>query len=215
MKRTFLLFAAILLMGFSIFLIVKSSQKSPVTISKLEFPEQIQISSSETYQIPPYEMTVNQPSIVIMGKVSHVNVIIHPVRALSTPEYPPLTDTFQVFVESKLEILNAQIAPDGLIHSALRTDQDTKFTWNIRTDKSTPMEGTLWIYLALQPRLANSVTEEQPLFAIPINLEVKTILGLPADLAVVIGIFGNLLAIALLILALRPFFPKKQTKNPK
>ena len=207
--------AVILLMGLSVVLVIGGSRKSPMTSSTTNFPEQIQLASGEAYQISPYEVTISRPSPLTMGTISHVNVSIHPLGTSPKTGLPLITERLQVNVESKLEITNAQIAPAGLIHSALKTDQDTNFTWNITTDHSSQLSGTLWIYLAVQPKSSSSITEEQPLFAIPMNIDVTTVLGLRADLALVLGIFGSLFAIALLIVALRLNFFKQKTKKAK
>jgi hypothetical protein len=215
MKRSYLFIVAILLLALSVGLIVGGSQKNPLTSSTLSFPEQIQLSSGKTYDILPYEVTVNLPSTLVMGTISHLYVRIHPLGTSPKTDIPLLTEGFQVNVESKLDITNAQIAPAGLIHAALKADQDMNFTWNITTDQSSQLSGTLWIYLAVQPKTSNSVTEEQPLFAIPLNIAVSTVLGLRADLALVIGILGSLFAIALVILALCLNFFKRKIKKSK
>ncbi len=203
--------AAILLMGLSVVLVIGGSRKSPMNSSATNFPEQIQLASGEAYQISPYQVTISQPSTLTMGTISHVNMSIHPLGISPKVDLPLLTEGFQVNVESKLEITNAQITPYGLVHSVLKTDQDTHFTW----DQSSALSGTLWIYLAVQPKPSGSITEELPLFAIPLNIQVATVLGLRADLALVLGIFGSLFAIALLIVALCLNFFKQKTKKAK
>jgi hypothetical protein len=215
MKRSYLLIIAVLLLGLSIGLIVGGSHKSPLASSLLSFPEQIQLSSGETFEISPYEVTVSFPSTLIMGTISHVYVKIHPLGASPKRSIPSLTEGFQVNVESKLETTDAQIAPDGLIHAALKADQDTDFTWNITTDQPSHFTGTVWIYLAVQPKTSSSITEEQPLFAIPLDIAVSTVLGLRADLALVLGVFGSLIAIGLVFVALGLNFFKYKTKKSK
>jgi hypothetical protein len=181
----------------------------------ITFPDQVELSSGNTYQIPPIEMKVSLPSTLIMGTISHVYVNIHPSAASTDKQFPLIPDEFQVDLESKLEITKAQIAPNGLIHAALRSDQDTRFTWNITTAQSSSLLGTLWIYLAVQPKIPGSIPEEQPLFAIPVNLPVSTVLGLRADLALVLGIFGSLFAISLLLVTLHLNFFKQKPKKAK
>jgi hypothetical protein len=215
MKRSYLLIFAILLMAFSIFLIIGSSGKNPLARTTLTFPELIHLTSGETFSISPYEVTVNQPSPLIMGTISHIYTIIHPLGASTNKYYPSITEGFQVDVESKLEITKAQIAPTGLIHTSLKTDQDSDFTWNITTDQSTSLSGTLWIYLAVQPKTSSTDVEELPLFAIPLDIRVATVFGLRADLALVLGIFGSLFALAVIIVALylNLFKQKKKRQN--
>jgi len=215
MKRRYLIIIAILLLGTSIVLIIGGSRKSPLTSSTVTFPDQIQLSSGETFDISPNEVTVNLPSPLIMGTISHVNIDIHPLGPSANPQYPLITEGFEVNLESKLEIQNLQIAPTGLIHSALESDEDTRLTWNITTDQSSSLSGTLWIYLAVQPKTPTTITEEIPLFAVPMDIRVSSILGLRADLALVLGIFGSLFTIALLIVSLRLNFFKQETKKAK
>lgn len=215
MKRTLLSVFAVILLGISIAMIIGASQKPQLANSTVEFPLQVQISSGEIYQVPPFELTINQPVTLLMGTISHVNVIIQPVGTAAKTGFPLVTESFQVYVESKLDLANTQIAPDGLVHALLKSDQETQFTWNIETDQSSPLEGTLWIYLALQPISSSTVTEELPLFAIPIDIGVKTVLGLSADLALLIGFFGCLISIAILVVVLYFLFAKRRFKKSK
>jgi TRAP-type C4-dicarboxylate transport system permease small subunit len=215
MKRSYLIVISLLLLVLSIVLIIGGTRKSSLTSSALSFPDQIQLSSGETYQIPSYKIELSQPTTLIMGTISHVYVDIHPLGISTNTLFPLITEGFQVNLESKLEITNAQIAPSGLVHAALKSDQDTQLTWNITTDQSSSLSGTLWIYLAVQPKTSSSISEELPLFAIPLNIAVSTVLGLRADLALVIGIFGGLFTIAFLIVALRLNSFKQKTKKAK
>jgi len=215
MKRIFIWITGLLLLSCSILLIIEGSQKNSMVISHAEFPDQIQVSTGEKYRISAYDLSVNMPGTLLMGSVTHVNAVVTPTITTENFGLPAITDQYDVSLESRLDLANGQIEPQGLIHSSLRASQPTVFTWNLRTDQKTSLKGTLWIYLALSTKGTSSNSEEQALFAIPVDIEVKTIIGLSADLAIVIGIFGSLAAIALIILAILFLRPGKKSRKPK
>lgn len=215
MKRSYLIAIALLVMVLSIVMIVGGSRKSPLISFSVTFPDQILLSSGKIYQVPPYEIKVSMPSPLIMGTISHVNVDVHPLATSTDTEFPLFLEVDQVDLESRLDITDAQIAPSGLIRTSFKKDSDSKFTWNLTTDQSSSLAGTLWVYLAVQPTAAGTSIEEIPLLAVPMDIHVSSVLGLRADLALVLGIFGILFSFALWIVAFRLNYFKQKTKKAK
>ena len=215
MKRLGLIVFAMILLGLSIILILGSSRRPAVITNIIDFPDHIRLSTGEEYSLSLYEASLNRPVNLIMGSESHVTIDVHPLGSPSSGQFPLMPGGLEINLESKLEIPNASIAPSGLVHSLLKSTQDTRLIWNISTNQSSSLSGTLWIYLLVKPTTSSTVMEEIPIFAIPLDISVITVLGLPADTALIFGILSGLLAIVVTILAVRLNFFKQRSKSTK
>jgi hypothetical protein len=116
-----------------------------------------------------------------------------------------LYDRYNLVAEARLAMPGVRIDPAGLTSEPMRPGQAVSFSWNITPQHPGNYRGNLWLYMNLVPR-QGGLSERIPLLAPPVEINVFSILGLPAGVIRWIAAFGGGLSLALFYPWLIPFF---------
>ena len=115
------------------------------------------------------------------------------VRLSNDQELIDLFDDYQVVLEARLELAGMAYAPVGSTLEPISPGTRGQFQWRITADHPGAGKGTLWVHLRLLPKGGGSELR-LPVYAFPINIAVKDVLGIQT------GIIRGLLAgVALLV----------------
>lgn len=81
-------------------------------------------------------------------------------------------------IQSRLDLPGTLFTPNGVVMQTIQPGETVNFRWRINLPSQGNFAGTIWIYQAGQVVLPQHVPEKKLLAAIPIQLVVKSILGL-------------------------------------
>jgi hypothetical protein len=111
-------------------------------------------------------------------------------------EIPNLYDTHNLVAEARLDLAGMQISPQGSLSEPMRPGRKLVFEWSIRAPEVGQYRGTLWLYLNLVAKDGGE-TERQTLLAPRVEIEARTILGLPAKTVRMGGMVGSGLSVVM------------------
>jgi hypothetical protein len=109
---------------------------------------------------------------------------------------PDLYDTHNVVVEVRLDLAGMQVAPQATITEPIRRGQALVFYWSISPVQPGTYRGTLWVYLNMVPKGGGDI-DRRALVAYRMEIEARSVLGLPASIARWGGAAGTLLGMIL------------------
>lgn len=107
-----------------------------------------------------------------------------------TIEIPNLYDTHNIVAVARLDMAGLEAYRESL-RETMRPGNDVVFRWSIRADEAGVYRGVVWLHLEFVPKGGGSV-EQQTMLARPIEIQAVTILGLPGNLARILGLIGLL-----------------------
>jgi hypothetical protein len=102
-----------------------------------------------------------------------------------------------ITIAANLEIPGSMIEPGEFIFTAFEAIQPTQISWRV-IEHALELDGKLWIYALLGD--ARDLEKQNPLFVIPINIEVKSFFGLDPRLLRIFGLIGSFLIFSLFAL---------------
>ncbi len=105
-------------------------------------------------------------------------------------EIPNLYDTHNLVVEARLDLVGFEMTPQGEVKEPLRPGEEVVFRWTVRCKEAGNYRGTLWVALNLVPK-AGGETVRQVLLAAPVDIEVRSVWGLPAQTVRILGGIGT------------------------
>ncbi len=115
-------------------------------------------------------------------------------------------DALRSIIEARLELPGIDFIPMGVIRQVYDPDKSLEFAWQTLPRQSADYSGTIWLHLITQPLEGNNVENRVLLSVQPVKVHAKTLFGLDAYRAQVIGTVGVVLGAALCIdLLLVPF----------
>jgi hypothetical protein len=103
-------------------------------------------------------------------------------------DIPDLYETHNMVAVARLEMAGME-ADRGEMRQPMRPGRDVTFHWSVRAAEAARYRGVVWLHIELVPKSGGEV-EEILLLARPIEINVVTVLGMPADLARILGILG-------------------------
>lgn len=105
-------------------------------------------------------------------------------------EIPNLYDTHNLVVEARLDLVGFEMTPQGEVSEPLRPGEEVVFRWTVRCKEAGNYRGTLWVALNLVPK-AGGETLRRVLLAAPVDIEVRSVWGLPAQTVRILGGIGT------------------------
>lgn len=105
-------------------------------------------------------------------------------------EIPNLYDTHNLVVEARLDLVGFEMTPQGEVSEPLRPGEEVVFRWTVRCKEAGNYRGTLWVALNLVPK-AGGDSIRQVLLAAPVDIEVRSVWGLPAQTVRILGGIGT------------------------
>jgi hypothetical protein len=110
-------------------------------------------------------------------------------------EIPNLYSTHNIVAIARLDMAGVEAYREE-IREPMRPGESLTFRWSIRASEAGDYRGVVWLRLELVPK-AGGATEEMLLLARQIEVRAITVLGLPADLARILGGAGLVLSTVL------------------
>jgi hypothetical protein len=107
----------------------------------------------------------------------------------STPvDIPNIYETHSLLAVARLDMAGMEVYRDS-IREPLLPGRPATFRWSVRANDSGTYRGVVWLHLEMIPRGGGAVNE-MLLLSRPIEIRAVTVLGLPGDLARVLGGFA-------------------------
>jgi hypothetical protein len=162
-------------------------------------------TSSETEAAGSTEtrlLTIEWPRQVRVGDSDLVRLSfsVDPEGQLRDPnsgqiiEIPNLYDSHNIVLEVRLDIAGLQVAPQATISEPLRAGQSLNFYWSISPVQAGTYRGNLWVYLNIVPKGGGEI-DRRALVAYRMEIEGRSVLGLPASAARWGGAAGTVLGL--------------------
>jgi hypothetical protein len=186
--------AAGLLMIASLILLLFSSAPLPQQVHSILLSTE-PLASSAGPATPPAQMTglskplrlsMSWPQLLRLGDTGQVTLALDVAGEAATAPQPDeaveaagLFDTQSVVAEARLDLAGMQVEPFPTISEPMAPQRDLQLFWKIHPTVTGAYRGTLWLYLNLVPKGGGTV-ERKALVARPIEIQVLSVLGLPA-----------------------------------
>ncbi|MEZ0394971.1 MAG: hypothetical protein ABWK53_00850 [Anaerolineales bacterium] len=151
-------------------------------------------------------LTVEWPPIIRAGDADVIRLTLEVNqggRVTPTAEYaghqvggetvviPDVFSTHTVLAEARLDLAGVQISPAGVTTEALLPGRSVTFYWSVRPPEAGRYRGTLWFFLRFVPLGGGMEESRLALAALPIEIQVKSLLGLPGWAARWVGAVGT------------------------
>jgi hypothetical protein len=210
-KYLFFFSVAIFLMGCG--LVLAALWPSHYEVIERDFPQDVQVGDA-TLTLPGFQLIFRYTPSMKVGVTDSYQLQLVRVAGGANSVLPNIWSRYKVELVTRLEMNDPGfvVEPLGQIHTPWQAGYDVSITWNVRPDRATQSEVTLWVYLDMtQPSAQDVITI--PLFAIKLDLQAASICGMRAELAIVMGGIGIFLAI--LVTAFGIFLRQKNISNQK
>lgn len=99
-------------------------------------------------------------------------------------------------VEARLDMAGAEADPSGIASAPMPLDEGVGFNWTVRPSGTGKYRGVVWLYLRSVPS-DGGVGSERALAALPIEIQVVSILGLGSGPVRILGVAGFLAGLIL------------------
>lgn len=188
------LWAAGLLMAASLTLLLFSSAPLPRQVHSILLSAEPLASAAEPATPPAQRslfgkqrrLSMSWPQLLRLGDSGQVTLALDVAGEAATAPQPDeaakaasLSDTHSVVAEARLDLAGMQVEPFPTISEPMAPQRDLQLFWKIHPAVTGTYRGTLWLYLNLVPKGRGTV-ERRALVARPIEIQVLSVLGLPA-----------------------------------
>jgi hypothetical protein len=153
----------------------------------IEWPRAVRVGDAELIQLTfKLDPTVGVPSEPETDASQNDDQII---------VVPDLYRSHNLVLESRLDMAGMQVSPQAAISETLRPGQDLDFYWSISPTQVGTIRGNLWVYLNIVPKGGGEI-DRRALVAYRMEIEARSVLGFPANIARWGGAAGTLLGLA-------------------
>jgi hypothetical protein len=122
-------------------------------------------------------------------------------------EIPSLYESHNLVLEVRLDMAGLQVAPQATISEPVRPGQALNFSWSISPVQAGNYRGNLWVYLNIVPKGGGDI-DRRALVAYRMDIEARSVLGLPANIARWGGAVGSVLGLVFSLPFLDEFLRK-------
>jgi hypothetical protein len=127
-------------------------------------------------------------------------------------EIPYLYESNNLVLEVRLDMAGLQVTPQATISEPLRPGQTLSFSWSISPVQASVYRGNLWVYLNIVPKGGGDI-DRRALVAYRMEIEARSILGLPVNVARWGGAAGSVLGLVLCLPFLEEFLRKTSNRT--
>lgn len=151
------------------------------------------------------------------GRVTPTVQGVGPTGGATPIDIPDIYATHTIIAISRLDLAGMEAYRED-IREPLRPGQPVTFQWSVRANDPGVYRGVVWLRLELVPKNGGPV-DEMLLLARPIDVRVVTVLGLPGDVARILGGVGlvasTLLGYPFIQRLVAPLFQRKTQVKPE
>lgn len=145
----------------------------------------------------PQTMREKDSDLIMLSITMDESVLATPTLAIPEPndegtpvQIPDLYETHNVFAVARLDMVGLE-ADRNDMREPLRPGQPVTFYWSVRASEAGRYRGVVWLHVEMVPKDGGSI-DEILLLARPIEINAVTVLGMPGDLARILGMLGVL-----------------------
>lgn len=158
------------------------------------------IECAEVQELFGAEFFINYPKSVYPGKASLIQVdIIKTGIEHDSAIWDDALKSCEVFFEVRIDAKDIRIEPGNKIIKPFVNRSSQLVQFEVFSMKNQEIKGTLWINVFFPDR-NETVLERIPIFAIPFNIQTRSLLGMPVQIVKLFSYF--ILAIAMLMFLL-------------
>jgi hypothetical protein len=162
-------------------------------------------SYSRTIKFPTELQQVYGGKIVIISMPREIRVGETSQLLVRIEGFTPIgKEPANLYLQAKVDIPGLIAIPEGMIGEQFDDREGARFSWELIPRSTGSFEGTIWIYAYAGDVTKAGVAGGEPIFALPVTIEVQQVLGLPVDvyrwLCLLIAFIS---AMALVIMAVR------------
>jgi len=165
---------------------IESSQVTETRLLTIERPRFTRVGDADlirlTFEVDPEQRIT--PTVETGGNPIDDRII----------DIPDLYETHNLVLEARLDMAGMQVAPQDTISEPLRRGQTVTFYWSISPLQAGTYRGNLWVYLNLVPKGGGELLRTA-LVAHRLEIEARSVLGLPAGMARWAGAVGAVLGL--------------------
>jgi len=141
-------------------------------------------------------LTLNVPAQVWLGDQYVITLAIKPVETKSAVgNSNSIISSYHANIEARLDLEGGIVTPGKTILEPIHAGQSVQYQWQVRADGKRDINGKLWIYLNILQYTSTS-SWRLPRFALPLQIAVKDIIGLP------VGVFRMLVIFTILVVTI-------------
>lgn len=143
----------------------------------------------------PQTMREKDSDLIMLSITMDEEAIATPTLPIPDPndegtpvEIPDLYETHNIYAVARLDIVGLE-ADRNDMREPMRPGRPVTFYWSVRASEAGRYRGVVWLHVELVPKDGGAV-EEILLLARPIEINAVTVLGMPGDLARILGMLG-------------------------
>jgi len=207
-KKASLLFTFIGLAG----VLAYTFLPSPMRYASILFiPISADNESEMPIDLPPhlyqeYLLTLAYPEFIWLGDSQYLIFTIQPEASDQVEKSSPLSD-YSTSLEARLDLPSVQISPGNAMYQVFQNGKQAQFLWYVTAENHHESAGKLWLYLIIN-QYEKGFEQTIPLFALPIEINIKSCLGWTLPILQGLIIVGLACLIILWIIFITPKFQK-------
>ncbi len=143
----------------------------------------------------PQTMREKDSDLIVLSITMDESGRVTPTVAIPEPndedlpvEIPDLYETHNIVAIARLDMAGLD-ADRSEMREPLRPGRTVTFRWSVRAAEAGRYRGVVWLHIEMVPKAGGEV-EEILLLARPIEINAVTVLGMPGDLARILGMLG-------------------------
>ncbi len=141
-------------------------------------------------------LRLTSPEQVWLGDPQMIAMAIKPVETKSeVVNSTSINSSYHANIEARLDLMGGMVSPGKTILEPIQAGQSVQFQWQVRADGRSDLKGKVWVYLNIIQSTSTS-SWRLPRFALPLQIEVKDIIGLS------VGMFRMMVIFTLLVVAI-------------
>ena len=206
-KKASLLFTFIGLAG----VLAYTFLPSPMQYASISFiPISTDDESEMPIDLPPHLyqehlLTLVYPEFLWLGDSQYLILTLQPEAGDQVEKTSPLSN-YSTSLEARLDLPSMQISPGNAMYQVFQNGKQAQFLWDIKAENH-ESAGKLWLYLIIN-QYEEGLEQTIPLFALPIEISIKSWLGWTLPILRGLIIVGLVCLIFLWIIFITPKFQK-------
>jgi len=134
-----------------------------------------------------YLLTFSYPQHVWLGQKQYVTLKVLPEVQLNNDD-SKIYSPYSTFLEARLDLTSMEILPGNDIFQNFQGGKSAQFLWEVNPFSDSDSEGKLWLFINVNH--SDGFDLRVPVFALPIETNIISIVGLPLLIERVLIITG-------------------------